>query len=80
MIALIIWGYWWLTWACAILLLFVFPAYYEIILWGVIYDALYGLPIAQFADFRYMFSLASLILFVIAFYIRKLLLTYEDTF
>jgi hypothetical protein len=80
MVILIMWGYWWITWSAAIIFLFIFPSYYEIIVWGVMYDALYGLPIAQFAGFRYVFTAASVILFTTAFFLRKLLLTYEDRF
>ena len=80
MIASIIWGYWWVTWALAIAFLFAFPMYYEIIIWGVIYDALYGLPLPQFQNFRYVFTLASIILFTIAVFLRKSLIAYEDTF
>lgn len=76
----ILWGYWWLTWTLAILFLFIFNFYYEIILWGMVYDALYGLSIPQFYNFPAIFSLSSLILFVIAFYIKKSLSTYEDIY
>jgi hypothetical protein len=75
----IIWGYWWITWSLAIVFLFVFPSYYEIIFWGVMYDALYGLPIAQFWGFAFVFSAASIALFLIAHTLRKLLLAYEST-
>jgi hypothetical protein len=77
MIASIIWAPWWLTWGLAIVFLFIFPSYYEILLWGVAYDSLYGLPLPQFWNFPYIFSLSSAILFVISIYLRKLLLAYE---
>lgn len=78
-LASIIWGYWWLTWALAILFLFIFTTYYEIIVWGVMYDALYGLAIPQFNEYRYVFTAASIILFLSAFFLRKYLVAYEDT-
>lgn len=79
-IASIMWGYWWLTWTLAIVFLFFFPSYYELILWGVMYDALYGLPISQFYNFRYIFTIVTLILFVTSLFLRKSLIAYEDTF
>lgn len=80
MIASIIWGYWWLTWSLAIIFLFIFPLYYEILFWGVMYDALYGLPLPQFYNLPYIFTISSIILFASAFFLRKILLAYEDTF
>jgi hypothetical protein len=79
MVASLLWGYWWLTWSLAIVFLFVFPSYYEILFWGIAYDALYGLPIPQFNNFQYVFSCASIALFLISIYLRKLLLAYEPT-
>jgi len=77
MIASVIWGPWWLTWSFAIIFLFLFPSYYEIIIAGVAYDALYGLPLAQFHNFPYVFTVSSAFLFIIAFFLRKKLLVYN---
>ena len=41
MIILIAWGYWWMIVCAAVAFLFIFEGYYEIILWGVCFDALY---------------------------------------
>jgi hypothetical protein len=79
MLACIIWGYWWLTAALAIIFLFMFPNYYEIIFWGVMYDALYGLSLPQFFGVAYVFSIASILLFLISILLRKLLSAYEPT-
>src|ERR1044072_4005237 len=76
-LACLVWGYWWMTWALAIIFLFLFPLYYEIIAWGVIYDAVYGLPLPQFYNFPYTFTLASFILFILAFVLKKYLTAYE---
>lgn len=78
MLASITFGYWWLTWVIAIVLLFYFPIYYEIIIFGIIYDALYGLPISEFWNIRYIFTFSSIILFAISFYLRKILIIYND--
>jgi len=78
MFCFIMWGYWWLTWCLAIALLFYFPIYYEIILWGIIYDAMYGTAIPEFWNIRYIFTISSIILFLIALFLRKRLVIYED--
>ena len=74
----IIFGYWWLIWALAILLLFYFPIYYEIIAWGIIYDALYGIALPEFWNIKYIFTLASIVLFLISLIIKKRLIIYES--
>ena len=70
MLGCVIWGYWWLVWSLAIIFLFIFPSYYEMIIWGVMYDALYGVSL--------MFSLASIGLFIISLYLKKRLFAYEN--
>jgi hypothetical protein len=47
-------------------------------LWGLLYDSLYGIPLAAFMDFPYVSTLASIILFMISCFLRKRLLAYED--
>lgn len=73
----ILWGYWWLTWSLIIVFLFYFRSYYEIILWGVTYDALYGLKLNIFWNIQYVFTISSIILLLIAFYLRKRLIAYD---
>lgn len=73
----IIWGYWWLTWSLAIVLLFYFPFYYEIMAWGIIYDSLYGASLPEFWNIRYVFSIMSILLFIISLVIKKRLIAYE---
>jgi hypothetical protein len=73
----ILWGYWWLTWSLIIVFLFYFNLYYEIILWGIMYDAIYGLKLPVFWDIQYVFTISSIILFLIAFYLRKRLIAYD---
>jgi hypothetical protein len=77
MFCCIMWGYWWLTWCLAIALLFYFPSYYEIILWGVIYDALYASALPEFWDIRYIFTISSIILFCISYVLKKKLIAYD---
>ncbi|MDP3962277.1 MAG: hypothetical protein Q8Q03_00190 [bacterium] len=68
MIACILWGYWWLMLSAAIIFLFIFNSYYEIIAWGIIYDSLYGVT--------HMFAIAAIILFMISFFLKKYLFAY----
>lgn len=72
----LLWGFWWLTWVLAIVSLFIFTSYYEIIILGIAYDALYGLPIPQFYNFPYIFTLSSIILFLFAQFLRGKLIAY----
>jgi len=66
-----------LTWIIALSLLFLFSKYYEIILWGVMYDAIYGIPLNMFWGIPYIFSILSITLLSISFIFRKNLLVYE---
>jgi hypothetical protein len=73
----IIWAPWWLTWSLAIIFLFYFSLYYEIFAWGIIYDALYGISLSEYWNVSYIFSIASIVLFIISFIIKKKLIIYE---
>lgn len=74
----IIWGYWWLTWSIAIASLFLFPIYFEIIAWGIIYDALYGISLPSFWNIDYIFTIVSIVLFLFSLIIKKRLIIYES--
>lgn len=77
MFCCIMWGYWWLVWCTAILFLFYFPSYIEIIFMGIMYDALYGVSLPEFWNINYIFTISSIVLFFISFIIRKRLIVYE---
>ncbi len=70
-------GYWWITWIMAIIFLFFFRSYYEIILWGIMYDALYGLPLPMFYNTGHVFTIFSIIILLLVFYLRKRLIIYD---
>ncbi len=78
MIASMIWGFWWLTWSLAIVFLLIFPAYYEILFWGVAYDSLYAVSLQQFWGATFVFTLAGLVLFVLGAALRKFLFAYDS--
>lgn len=73
----LVFAYWWITWCLAIILLFYFPVYFEIIALGIVYDALYGLTLPEFWNIKYIFTLASIVLFLISLIIKKRLIIYE---
>lgn len=75
----LVFGPWWLPVTLSIVAVFLFINYYEMVLWGVMMDALYGLPIEQFDGYRYVFTTASVILFLAVFFVRKYFAIYETT-
>ncbi len=77
-VGLMILGYWWLMWIVALVFLFFFKNYYEIILWGIAYDAIYSIQLAEYGNFRYIFTVSSIILYVIGLIFRKRLIVYDD--
>ncbi len=78
-LAVLIGGYWWLTIMLAIAFLFIIPTYYEILFFGSMYDALYGLSLAQFGGFSYIFTIAAFVLFLMTLFVKKILSAYEPT-
>lgn len=77
MLISILFGYWQITWILAIILLFLIQSYYEIILWGIIYDALYGMALPGFWNIKYIFTISSIVLFVVSVLIKKRLIAYR---
>lgn len=77
MLALVIWGYWWLVCLVAFFFLILFPLYYEIILWGILYDSLYGIPVPLLGGFDQIFTVIAIILFVCSYTLRHYVLAYE---
>ncbi|MEK7095539.1 MAG: hypothetical protein AAB917_02660 [Patescibacteria group bacterium] len=77
MLASIFWGYWWMVWIFAIIFLIIFKLYYEIIIWGVMYDSLYGAIVPLFWNINFTFTIIGFILFFGSFFLRKYILTYE---
>ncbi len=73
----ILWGFWYLPLIISIILVFIIPKYYEIILWGIMYDALYGIPLDMFWHIPYIFSIASILFLIASLFFRKHLIVYE---
>lgn len=74
---MIIFGYWWIGWILLIVLLFFIPLYLEIIFFGVLYDALYGISLLLFWNMDYIFSLLGIVLFSTSLFLKKRLSLYE---
>lgn len=72
----LVFGQWWLTWTLAIVFLFIFSSYYEIIITGILYDALYGAALPQFYNFSYVFTVSAFVLFLLAVYLRQKMILY----
>lgn len=74
----IIWMYWWITWPIIIISLFIFPKYFEMLAWGIIYDALYGIHLPAFFNIDYIFTIVSIVLLLLSLIIRRRLIIYES--
>ncbi|MDP3735576.1 MAG: hypothetical protein Q8R39_04070 [bacterium] len=61
---------WWLVVPGAALLLFRYHSAYELIVLGVILDALYGLPVRQLGGFRFPFTVLCTLLFLMLEFLR----------
>ncbi len=72
------WGYWWLAWIFFIVLLFIFPVYFEILIWGVVYDSLYGAALPELYHIRLMFTVLSFVLFFFSLFLKKRLIAYDS--
>ncbi len=68
---------WWVFWISVIAFLFYFPTYYEILVWGLVYDSVYGISSAGFGYFPYVCTAVSSILFLCAYILKKHLSVYE---
>lgn len=66
---------WWITAFFALILLFSFEAA-EVIIWGLLIDTLYGIPLAIFFHFTFVFTLLFMILFFVVQILKKRLVFY----
>jgi hypothetical protein len=73
----IVWGYWWMTWIISLSLIFIFPKYYEIMFWSIMYDSIYGASLQMFYNTPFVFTILSIILLIVSIIFRKNLLAYE---
>lgn len=64
---------WWFFFPLAVLWIFLFRYFYEGVLWMIIADLLYGIPLAQFYHFPFLLSTAALLLFSLFEVVKKYL-------
>lgn len=62
---------WWVGAFFGILFLFIFNLFYEIIIWGIMADLLFGTKIASLYDFNMILSVGALLFFVCAEIFKK---------
>ena len=74
----ILWFPWWVTIGFLLLLLGVSRAY-EVLLWGVLLDVLYGAPLPDFFGVPLFFTLLCTLIVVVVEFIKPTLVFYERT-
>ena len=62
---------WWITIVIALIAVFVYNVFYELILWGVVGDLLYGAGVASFYALTSFLSTGALVLFLTAQYLKE---------
>ena len=83
MIALIAWGNWFVIVIAAVIFLFLYDSYYEIILWGICGDALYGLPpgfspkLFQFFNMSYCATVVAIVFLFLGIFLKRRLAFYS---
>ena len=78
MIVLLAWGYWWLTLIAAVIFLFVYDSYYEIVLVGICFDALYASPQQGALDYHtHLATIAAIVLLFASIFLKKRLAFYS---
>jgi len=67
---------WWVTAIVAIGFLFKFRAY-EIILWGIFADVLYGASVPSFYNIEFLFTIGAIVFFILSYFLKKKLMFYD---
>ncbi len=62
---------WWFMLLCIVPLFFVFDYYFELCLLAFLMDVLYGSPLPHFGRFEFVFSIGSLLIYLILTVIKK---------
>jgi hypothetical protein len=61
---------WWASFAAALIALWFFSSYVEIIFLGLILDSLYNAPIASVREFQFIITIAAIVIYLLAGYIK----------
>ncbi len=75
--SLIVFGHVWISIFLSLCLLFYINNYYEFILFGLFIDSMYGSNIL-FDGFKYNTLLLSVIIFIIVFYLKRVIIKYGN--
>ena len=68
---------WWVMIIIGIVALFKFNAFYEIVMWGLLADLLYGADVALFYNFGLFLSLGVLLLFIVIEFLKSRIRFYQ---
>ncbi|PCI29143.1 hypothetical protein COB55_02665 [Candidatus Wolfebacteria bacterium] len=62
---------WWVTTGVALVALFLIDRFYEVVIFGVLIDILYGAEVSKLFDFTWAFTAFFAVLLIVISYIRK---------
>lgn len=68
---------WWITLGIVLILLAIYNAY-EVIVWGVFADALYSIPLVEFFNIQFIFTITFVLLLVISSFLKKKVIFYNS--
>jgi membrane protein implicated in regulation of membrane protease activity len=75
--SLIVFGHVWISILVSLCLLFYINNYYEFVFFGLLIDSIYGSNIL-FDGFKYNTLLFSVIIFILVFYLKKVIIKYGN--
>lgn len=68
---------WWISASLAVVFLFAFRSYYEVLAFGFIYDSLYATALPTFQFFSFPVSVISALAFLLVYMLRDRLVFYR---
>ena len=76
MLLLIAWAPWWIIIIAAVAFLFVYNSYYEIVLWGLCLDEIYGT--SHHIPYSLIATVVACLLFIAVYFLKKRLMIYRS--
>ncbi len=67
---------WWVTVAFMIVFMFIFEEYFEIMIFGIMFDVVYGVP-GIFPFSAYIFTISSIVFYLFIHYLKKRIIIYR---
>jgi len=68
---------WWVSFIAGLTLLALHKAY-EVVVWGLLFDALYGTPLEAFHNIQYLGTLVFFALFLLSIVVKKKIIFYQN--